>query len=157
MIELVGGGATAGDIVMDAMAAAGLGTPAQDLFCLFLPDGDIDAALGTEVPGLVRVISEEDDQPHLTMGTIVALEGQRVQVIVRGAIGEDPLVAKAEALRIRYTIGALSDFESRGLKLLNASPQGSLLPLGRDARGREQFSLNFRTTMEPAYREVTPA
>lgn len=130
------------ELVRDIIAEAGLGQPHVDLFMAKDP--------GTVQAGIVTLVQESDDIPHLTMGTAVAVESQQVNVIVYGD-PEDYGTPRARAMRLRYLIAAQSDYVSRGVRMLAAIPLGNALPLGRDQRERELFSINFTVTWEPLY------
>lgn len=150
MTPLVGDGATALEVIHDALAAAGYGTPLTDLWMGMEMDGEIDSGLGTNVPDAITVVVEEDGIPNLTMGTPVAMENPRIQVIMRGAPG-DYLGPKRRAVSARYYIAALTNYASRGVTIQTALPLGSVLPLGKDAAGRHRFSINFTAVTEPTY------
>lgn len=102
-----------------------------------------------DVEGLVREIKEGDARPDLTMGTVVAVEHQVIDIGVRG-MPEDYMTPRNEALRLRYLVLSLRDYESRGLRLLAALPQGHLLPMGKDANRRWMFAVRFEVWMEPS-------
>lgn len=148
MTPLVGDGATALEVIHDALAAAGYGTPQQDLFMGLELDGEIDSSTGTNIPDAITVLQEEDGIPTLTMGRPVALENPRIQVIMRGAPG-DYLGPKRRAVSARYYVAALSNYTARGVTMQTALPLGSVLPLGKDPAGRHRFSINFTAVTEP--------
>lgn len=101
--------------------------------------------------GIVReIVDDESPSPHLTFGTIVALEPWRVSIGVRGN-PRDYATPRNEALRIRYLVASLNNYTSRGLRLLVALPVGGLRSIGQDSSEREQFSLLFDVIMEPSY------
>ncbi|ASR84126.1 hypothetical protein SEA_WHEELBITE_33 [Arthrobacter phage Wheelbite] len=131
-------------IVQAAIVAAGLGEPGETLFMGREPDS-------VEQPAdLSILVTEQDGDPHFTMGTAVAMEHQNVQVKVRGLVDEyHP--AKARAIRIRYTIAALKEHVVHGVRVTDTSPVGNVLHLGPDERGREEFTVNFNIQWEPPY------
>lgn len=141
---------TALEVVADAIASLGYGTEGTDMFLGLEVDGDIDTAGGLILPDALVIVTEGEGLPSLTMGTPVALENPVVQVLIRGAKDDYP-GAKRKALGIRYGVAALSDYESRGLRLLTAAPLGSLLPLGPDTNGRPRFTVKFTATTDPSY------
>lgn len=150
MPEVIASGATALEVIADAIAAAGIATEGADLWLGQELDGEVNTQYGTHIPDACVVVTEGDGLPSLTMGTAVALENPTVQVQVRGAVG-DYLGPKKVALDIRYSVAALKDYTSRGVRLLSAPPLGSLLPLGPDANGRHRFTVKFTATTDPSY------
>lgn len=100
--------------------------------------------------GLVREIIETDGLPKMTMGLPVALETQQVSIGVRGA-PRSYAVPRNEALRLRYTLASLRNYESRGLRLLTCMPVGGLRHMGKDANEREMFEILFDAVVEPSY------
>lgn len=150
MPELITSGATALEVLADAIVAGGYGVEGVSLFMGLEVDGDLDAALATTIPAEVVIVTEGDGLPYLTMGLPVALEAPHIQVMVRGAVGDYP-GPKRKAMGIRYHLAALANYQSRGLRLLTAAPLGSILPLGVDAEGRHRFTVNFNATTDPSY------
>lgn len=148
MTPTIGDGATALEVIHDALAAAGYGTSGQDLFLGLEMDGEIDSTAATTVPDAITVLQEEDGIPTLTMGRPVALENPRIQVIMRGA-PDDYIGPKRRAVSARYYIAGLTNYASRGVTILTALPLGSVLPLGKDPAGRHRFSINFTAVTEP--------
>lgn len=148
MTPVLADGATALDVIFEALAVAGYGTATQDLFVGLELDGEIDSAAATDIPDAITVVQEEDGIPTLTMGTPVALENPRIQVIMRGAPG-DYQNPKRRAVSARYYIASLKDYAYQGVVLKTALPLGSVLPLGKDGAGRHRFSINFTAVTEP--------
>ena len=150
MPNLIPSGATALEVCVDAIAAAGYAVEGQTMFLGLEVDGEVDAAVDSAIPDAITIVSEADGVPDLTFGTPVALENPRIQVITRGA-PEDYTGPKQQAMRIRYHLASLADYTSRGLTMQACIPLGSLLPLGKDANGRHRFSINFTATTNPSY------
>lgn len=116
-----------------------------------VPGTDVSVAYRSETTGLVRFIEEAPGTTQRTMGKAIALEIPIVNITVRGE-PTDYQTPKDEALRLRYRIAAYGEFTSRGLRLLDADPQGSTVtPLGRDLQNREAFQISFAVTTEPSY------
>lgn len=113
------------------------------------PEGKTFLGHASNEDGLVREVTEGDALPHLTMGTGIAIEKQVIEVGVRG-LPQDYRGPRNEALRIRYLICELRNYESRGLRLLTALPSGSILPLGPDGNQREQFTVRFEVWITDA-------
>lgn len=87
---------------------------------------------------------------EFTMGTIVALEHTRVDVILYGNPNDLNNVRK-EAMRVRYLVVSKSDYTAGGLRMLKAMPVGGVEYLGRDPNDRSQFMVSFDVTTEPGY------
>lgn len=85
----------------------------------------------------------------LTYGTIVAVEYQQVDVVIRGDEGDYQGPMK-EAMRIRYMIAG-SSYELNGVRMIVALPHGNIQPLGRDPLNRQNFMTSFDLTLEPSY------
>lgn len=131
---------TALELVGDVIIEAGLGTPAVDLFLTRDP--------GTVTEGLVTIVQEGDGIPAATFGRGVAVENNAVTVIVYGD-SEDYETPRARARALRYLLAAQGDYVSRGVTMHAAVPRGGALPLGRDALGRELFSITLDVAWEP--------
>ena len=150
MPSIIASGATALEVLTDAIAANGHGTIGTSIFMGLEVDGPVDAAADSIIPAAVVIVTEGDGIPDFTFGTPIALENPTVQVLVRGDVG-DYTGPKRKAMTIRYEIASLRDYTSRGLRVLNANPLGSVLPLGTDAEGRHRFTVNFNATTDPSY------
>lgn len=140
--------ATALEVIADAIAAAGHGTIGTDLFMGLEVDGPVDSAADSEIPDAIVTVTEGEGIPEQTFGKAVALERPTITVTVRGETG-DYIGPKLKAIAIRYEVAALSDYTSRGLRLLTANPLGSILPLGVDTEGRHRFSVKFNASADP--------
>lgn len=132
---------TALELVGDIITEAALGTPAVDLFLSRDP--------GTNTVGLTTIVQEGDGIPAQTFGRAIAVESNSVTVIVYGQ-PEDYEGPRARARALRYLIAAQGNYVSRGVTMHAAVPRGGALPLGRDAQGRELFSITFDVAWEPA-------
>ncbi len=132
---------TALELVGDAIIEAGLGTAAVDLFLTRDP--------GTTTTGLTTIVQEGDGIPAATFGRAVAVENNAVTIIVYGQ-PEDYEAPRARARTLRYLLAAQTDYVSRGVLMHAAVPRGGALPLGRDALGRELFSITLDVSWEPA-------
>lgn len=132
---------TALELVGDAIAEAGYGTLAVDLFLTRDP--------GQTTTGLCTIVQEGDGIPKATFGLGVAVESQAVTIIVYGE-PEDYLTPRARARTLRYLLAAQGNYTSRGVTMMAATPRGGVLPLGRDALSRELFSLTLDVVWSPA-------
>lgn len=132
---------TALELIGDVIVEAGFGTYATNLFLTRDP--------GTVTTGLCTIVQEGDGNPLATFGRGIAVESNAVTVIVYGN-SEDYETPRTRARTLRYLIAAQSDYTSRGVRMHAAIPRGAALPLGRDANGRELFSITFDVSWEPA-------
>lgn len=132
---------TALELIYDIVLAITPGAvPAVDVCLAYRPDGT----------GLTRFIEEAPGTTQRTMGKAIALETPIINITVRGN-PTDYQTPKDEAQRLRYRIAAYGEFTSRGLRMLNADPQGTINPLGRDLQNREAFQISFAVVTEPSY------
>jgi hypothetical protein len=151
MPSLIGDGATALEVIHDAIGAGGLGyTSGTNLFMGLEPDGTLASATGTTIPDAAVFITEGDGIPDLTMGLPVAVERPTIQIMARGAKG-DYLGPKQAAMLLRYFVASLENETRRGVTVTAAVPLGSVLPLGLDEAGRHRFTVNFNVAQEPTY------
>lgn len=111
---------------------------------------DVSLAYRSDGAGLVRFIEEAPGTTIRTMGKAVALEVPIINVTVRGE-PTDYQTPKNEAQRLRYAIAAKGEYTTRGLRMLDAEPQGTINPLGRDLQNREAFQISFAVMTEPSY------
>lgn len=132
---------TALELVGDVIVEAGYGVAGTNLFLTRDP--------GTNTAGLTTIVQEGDGIPLITMGRPVAVENNSVTIIVYGQ-PEDYEAPCLRARTLRYLIAAQTDYTSRGVKMHAAIPRGGALPLGRDALGREMFSITLDVSWEPA-------
>lgn len=139
-------GATALELIQQIIRDVTPGlTPGRNIFMGY----ETDTPLGL---GLVYLVMDgSEDDPELTMGTTVALENYNVQVVVYG----DPSqfqVPRKEAMRLRYVIAHRSlDYTALGLRMLYAQPFGTVKSLGRDAKERHHFMIQFSVKTDPSY------
>lgn len=132
---------TALELIYDIVCAI---TPAA------VPGVDVCLAYRQDGAGLTRFIEEAPGTTVRTYGKAIALEVPIVNITVRGE-PTDYQTPKDEAQRLRYRIAAYGEYTSRGLRLLDADPQGTITPLGRDLQNREAFQISFSVTTEPSY------
>jgi hypothetical protein len=88
--------------------------------------------------------------PEQTMGTIVALEHTRVDVIHYGLPDEFKTV-RDEVARLRYIIASQKDYTALGTRMLCAIPKGNVADLGKDPLERHQFMASFEVITDPNY------
>lgn len=150
MPNLIPSGATALEVIADAISAWGYGTLGEGLFLGIEVDGPVDSAEDDFTPDAAVFVTEGEGIPDLTMGTAIALENPTITVTVRGQTG-DYVGPKNIAMDIRYKVAALADYTSRGVRVLTANPLGSLLPLGPDTEGRHRMTVKFNVTTDPSY------
>lgn len=132
---------TALELIYDIVLALCPGAvPGTDVCLAYRQDGD----------GLTRFIEEAPGTTLRTHGKTVALEVPIISVTVRGN-PTDYQAPKDEAIRLRYQIAAKGEYVSRGLRMLDAEPQGTINPLGRDLKNREAFQISFAVMTEPSY------
>lgn len=141
LVDAGGHTPTALELIYDIVLAV---TPAA------APGVDVSLAYRPDNTGLVRFIEEAPGTTMRTMGKAIALEIPIINITVRGE-PTDYQAPKDEAQRLRYRIAAYGEFTSRGLRLLDADPQGTIQPLGRDLQNREAFQISFAVMTEPSY------
>ena len=112
------------------------------------PDEPVLMAYNVDTPGVVRFLEEDPGVSLHSYGTVVMLEEQVITLTVRSDVGYQS--AKNEALRLRYLIGGLNDYTSRGVTVLAAVPTG-IRPLGPDDRDREAIEVQFVVTASKSY------
>lgn len=145
--SLISGGVTALELVADIVlnSTSPVLVYEQNLFVAYMGE---DSATQ---PGLIyHVLEGPAAAPEQTMGTVVAVEHQSVDVIVFGNPG-DYKGPKDEALRLRYLIMSMGDHVFNGLRMLYANPRGNVVPLGRDKLRRCNFMVSFDVACDPSY------
>lgn len=119
--------------------------PGHNLFMGY----EADTPLGI---GLVYMVTEGPEQePGLTMGTAVAYENYMVHVVVYGNPHQftEP---RQEAMRVRYLVAAkAAGYTYAGLRLINATPRGTITTLGKDPKERHHFMVKFAIMADPSY------
>jgi hypothetical protein len=145
MVDLIPSGATALELIYDLVNANTPGlTPSVNLFLGYEPPS-------SPTDTLVYFIDEgATPQSEYTMGTIVAVEHQTVDVIIYG-VPTDYVSPKRECQRLRYVIASQQNYVSRGLRLLYAMPKGNVKSLGRDPNNRAVFMASFECFLDPGY------
>jgi hypothetical protein len=143
---LIASGANALELIYDIIAQGTTPTPTAsvNLFMGYTPPTD-------QVSGFVYFVDEwPSTESEFTMGTVVAVEHQQVDVLVSGAVG-DYAGPKHEMMRLRYLIASKQDFTSRGLRLMYAMPKGNVRSMGRDGNNRAVFMASFECFLDPSY------
>lgn len=141
LVDGTGNTPTALEVIYDLVLAV---TPGAN------PITDVSLAYRSDGTGLIRFVEEAPGTTVRTMGKAIALEIPIINITVRGE-PTDYQTPKNEAQRLRYRIAAYGEYTSRGLRLLDADPQGTIQPLGRDLQNREAFQISFAVMTEPSY------
>lgn len=119
--------------------------PGTNVFIDFVPTNQSNQGFVYQV-----LTAPGSGDPEFTMGTIVALERTRVDVIIYGN-AQDLNGPRMETMRIRYLIASKPGYTYQGLRMLWAMPLGNVEFLGRDPNERNQFMASFEVTTDPGF------
>lgn len=132
---------TAADVIIDFILA---NTPGSAF------GTDVFSSYDRQATGIVRFVEEAPNNVGITMGRAVAWEEPLVIVTVRGDPGKFR-APKDEAMRLRYLIGAIKTYSSRGITVQGVTPLAGPRQLGRDLENREAFELRFTMMAGASY------